>query len=393
MESKSTLINILRQKDSLTENLAVTNSTSLNGLVDLFFVAGACRTMDVNNIESLLARSWAEDSLLTMKLIFWAGNIRGGAGERRFFRLALSWLEKNYEDSLKKNLHLIPFFNRWDSLFCLKFENVCDLIKKGLDEKNGLCGKWMPRKNQYNNFAGKFRSYFKLTPKQYRQLIVSLSKTVEQKMCSKKWNEIIYSHVPSVAMNKYRKSFFRNDEERFKLFIDKVVKGEEKIHADVLFPYQLYQAMERDEDKSAIEAQWYALPNYMKDSKERILPVCDVSGSMTGLPMAISISLGLYLSERNIGIFKDAFVTFSHSPTIQYLKGSVVERMHQLNQADWDMNTDLNAVFELLLRRANEEKLIPNDMPTMLLIISDMEFDECGQLTNFENIKQKYFES
>ena len=393
MLSSSKLVNVTRQKDSQTYNGAVTNSTSLNNVVDLFFVAGASRTMSIANIENLLAKSWAEDALLTLKCIFWAGNIRGGAGERRFFRTALTWLEKNHEAQLLPNLKHVPHYNRWDSLFHLKFENVVSYIRKGLDEKNGLLAKWLPRKKQYNNLSDKLRKAFKLSPKQYRKLVVELSKTVEQQMCAKKWTDINYSHVPSIAMNKYRTAFFRNDKSRFEQFIEKVTKGEEKINASVVFPYQLYLALQNGQDEKAVEAQWYAMPDYLKDSTERILPMCDVSGSMDGLPIAISVSLGLYLSERNKSIFKDAFVTFSANPTMQYLQGTVAQRIKQLEKCAWDMNTDLSKAFTLILKRAVEENVSPDDMPTMLLIISDMEFDACGTLTNYENIVDKYQEA
>jgi len=135
----------------------------------------------------------------------------------------------------------------------------------------------------------------------------------------------------------------------------------------------------------------------MADSEERILPICDVSGSMTCnygggslTPMDISVSLGLYVSERNKSIFKDAFITFSESPKMQYLKGTIVQRMDQLERADWGMNTNLNKAFGLILARAVEEKLSPDEMPTCLLIISDMEFDNCANLTNYEKILENY---
>lgn len=393
MPATSQLVNATRQKDTLTDNGAVTNSTSLNNIVDLFFIAGASRRMSEKDIEKMLLKSWTEDQLLTLKLIFWAGNIRGGAGERRFFRIALKWLEKNYDKALNKNIDLVPHYNRWDSLFHLDFNKYSHLIVENLEKKNGLLAKWLPRKKQHDHLAYKVQKSLGINPKQYRKLIVSLSKTVEQQMCAKEWKEIEYSHVPSVAMNKYRKAFLKNDKDRFSQFILKVKKGEEKINASVIFPYDLYNAVMRGEDKNAIEAQWHAMPNYMEGTDEKILPVCDVSGSMAGLPMSISVSLGLYLSERNESIFKDAFVTFSGNPKMEYLKGSVVERMHQLERAHWDGNTDLSKVFKLILSKAIDSNVSPDEMPTMILIISDMEFDNCASLTNYENIVRQYEES
>jgi len=204
-------------------------------------------------------------------------------------------------------------------------------------------------------------------------------------MCAKEWEKITYSHVPSVAMNKYRKAFLKNDEGRFNEFINLVHEGKEEIKAGVLFPHQLYQAYKKGEDKKAIEAQWINLPDYMADSNERIIPVCDVSGSMTSklgksnlAPMDVSVALGLYISERNKSIFKDAFITFSARPTMQYLKGSFSQRINQLEHAEWGMNTNLEAVYKLILDKATEYHISETEMPTKILIISDMEFDQCA---------------
>lgn len=395
MKSSSTLVNATRQKNALTDNGAVTNSTSLNSVVDLFFIAGASRTMSEADIKSMLSKSWAEDALSTLKVIFWASDVREGQGERRFFRIALSWLEEKHKKTLEKNLKLVPEFSRWDSLFHLKTDKILGIIYDALKkDKNGLCAKWMPRKQQYDNFARRFQSAYELSPKQYRKLIVKLSETVEQQMCSKEWSKIVYKSVPSVAFNKYRNAFKRNDPTRFEKFIEKVEKGEETINAGAIFPYDIYNSYHnRSGDARSIDAQWSQLPDYMADTKERILPMCDVSGSMTGLPMAISVSLGVYLSERNKSIFKDAFVTFSGYPTMQYLKGTVTERFDQLQRAEWDMNTDLSAAFKFILKRAVEEKVSQKEMPTTLLIISDMEFDECADLTNYENLVNQYSEA
>ena len=256
-----------------------------------------------------------------------------------------------------------------------------------------LLAKWLSRKKciiRGKDFTKDLQKHLNLTPKEYRKLIVSNSNTLEQQMTKKEWSEINYSQVPSVASNKYRKAFYRNDEERYTKFIEKVTTGEEKINASAIFPYDLYRAYSRGDNTKSIDAQWSNLPNYMTDTNKQILPVCDVSGSMSGTPMDISVSLGVYLSERNRGIFKDAFITFSHKPVMQVLKGSTCSRFAQLERADWEGNTDLNKVFELILNSAIRESLPESEMPNMLLIISDMEFDSCGTLTNYENIELKY---
>jgi hypothetical protein len=299
----------------------------------LFFIAGASRNMSEQDVRTMLERAASEDLGLTLRVIFWAGDIRGGAGERRFFRIALSWLENRYPTILEGNLVNVPHFNRWDSLFHLKTDKVFEVISDALGKGNGLCAKWLPRKKQYNNFAARLRKHFGISAKEYRQDIVQLSKTVEQHMCKREWGAIEYKTVPSVAMNKYRKAFKRNDESRFTQFIERVHEGKEKINASAIFPHDIYKAVERGEDARAVEAQWNALPNYMVDTDERILPVCDVSGSMIGDPMAISVALGVYISERNKGPFKDAFVTFSERPRMHFLQGTLLNRLNSSSRS------------------------------------------------------------
>lgn len=391
---KNTFFQAISTFNALTDNGALTNSTSLNPLVDLFFLAGACRTESIENINAKLQQAYSYDNLLTLKLIFWAGDIRGGAGERRFFKIALSFLERNYPTVLAKLIGLVPFYNRWDSLFHLgDTSGILDLIKTALQNKDALCAKWMPRQGskKYANVYEAYLKCFKIKPRAYRKMIVGLSKTVEQQMSSKQWDKIIYQHVPSCAMNKYRTAFYRNDLARFTSYIEQVTKGEKKINAAAIFPHDIYKALKRGHEVKAIEAQWNALPNYMT-SDERILPICDVSGSMCGGdPIAISVALGIYISERNKSIFKDGFITFSENPLLQYLTGTFSERVRQLEKSQWDMTTNLIAVFNLILTRSIEVALPALEMPTKLLIISDMEFNQATESkTNYELIKAMY---
>ena len=395
MKSNSKLVNVTRQEDSFTANGMVTNSTSLNSNVDMFFLAGASREMSEHDIETLFQKAIVENPLVALKLMFWARDVRGGAGERRFFRVCSKFLNKNYLKYLEKNIQLIPEYGRWDDIFELDEKLILPLIKEGLDNGNGLLAKWLPRQSE---LANKVRKYLGLNPKEYRKLVVGLSNTIEQKMCAKEWEFINYPHVPSLAMNKYRKAFLRNDTNRFNEFIDLVNEGKAEIKAGVLFPHQLYQAYKRGEDKNAVEAQWINLPDFMTDSNERIIPVCDVSGSMTigkGLPMDVSVSLGIYISERNKSIFKDAFITFSTTPKMQYLTGSLYERIRQLETADWAGSTNLEAVYKLILTKAVDNKVSENEMPTKILIISDMEFNDCTRQSDsaLKMIQRMYSEA
>lgn len=423
-------VEMMTEKDSYTKNGAVTNSTSHNFCVDLFFLAGACRNEDVKAIENVITKAYAQDRLKTLKIIFWASDIRQGAGERRFFKVALNWLNKNHPEDIQNNISLIPEFSRWDVIFDLANENqlvfsyILSVLTNPEHPQRALLCKWLPRKSKvtdksketkkrgnvetttvtrksrilYNGLASKLIKALKVTPKEYRKALVEGCKTVEQQMCSKKWNEIEYSKVPSVAINKYNKAWYRNDKERFEKYIEDVKAGKSKINASAIFPHDIIKdalyttgwSMSIKGLNDAQIAQWNALPNWLGDSVNSLIPVCDTSGSMYGLPIQICLALGLYISERNQGPFKDAFITFSQNPKMQILKGDINQRLSQLVHAEWGQNTNLTGVFELILRKAKEVNLSEEMMPKTILVISDMEFDCCGNLTNYEMIKKAY---
>lgn len=388
-----TLINSLQKGTTRTENGMVANTSTANVCLDLFGSIGAMRGWSDEDILRVFSKAMATDPATTIRILFWVRDVRGGQGERRIFRLCFDYLNQHYREFVDNNLEAVPFYGRWDDLFHLNNRMVLLTVAKALDNKDGLCAKWLPRKGM---FAELVRKSLRLSPKEYRKKIVALSKTVEQQMCSHDWDGIKYEHVPSQAMHKYNSAFYRHDEDRFKAYIDSVLKGNTKINASTMYPYQLYEAIRNEcglfggnlqskVKQDTIAAQWNALPNYLEGVEERVLPVCDVSGSMNGqpfgsiTPMSVSVSLGLYISERNIGPFKDAFITFSMNPQLQILKGDLFQRCKQLLKAQWDMNTDLGAVFNMLLGVAKRDNLPESEMPTKLLIISDMQFDACTE--------------
>ena len=239
----------------------------------------------------------------------------------------------------------------------------------------------MPRKGEVFN---KVRKALKVTPKELRQLVVSLSNTVEQKMCSNRWDEIEYPKTPSLAMSRYNKAFGRNDRERFTEFIQSLKRGEVKVNAGALYPYDITKNLRFGGNQDLANEQWDALPNWMEGSDELILPMVDVSGSM-GVSvggnanltcMEVAISLGMYISERNEGAFKDMFMTFSSNPQIQKLLGPLSDRYRQLARADWGMSTNLEAAFKTILNQAVRFNIPQDEMPSKVLILSDMEFNQ-----------------
>ena len=396
----------MQTNDTNTLNGMPTNSSSLNQCVNLFFQIGALRGQDKTRLINVFTKAFSENPLTAMKLLFWARDVRGGAGERQIFRDIVEYLANNRAEVLVKNLDLITEFGRWDDLLVLIGTPVekaaLELIAKGLADKNGLVFKWMPRPNVANRekkrWAGVIRKFLGLSPKEYRKLLVENSNTVEQLMCAKEWSSIDYSKLPSKAMSDLMKTFSKHDCERFGSYLQSVNKGEAKINASSIYPYDVVKNL-RFGDKAGANIQWKALPNYLKDGKERFLPIVDVSGSMNCPAgnnhnvscLDVAISLGLYISERNEGQFKDSFVTFSERPTLQVLGGSLEERFNQLSRADWDMSTNVEAVFRLILEKAKESNVSEDEMPTMLLILSDMEFNQ-GTSGNWGLRAQQMFE-
>lgn len=394
--TNSSLVNATRQYDSLTANGAVTHSTSLSACLDMFFLAGASRRMSEEDIVSIFSAARSENKDLAYQILFWARDCRGGAGEKRFFQVVAIYCEAHHSDEWEAVSFLTPEYGSWKDLFVIESPdyNRLNFLAFQLEESEhaNLLAKWFPRKGQWFTAMHKYKG---MTPKEFRKYLVSKSNTVEQKICANNISDIDYSKVPSVAMNKYRNLFSGKDTERFNAFNQAVLDGKAKVNASVLFPHQLFQAMMSGEDRNAVEAQWQSLPNYMEGSSERILPICDVSGSMMGLPMDVSVALGLYIAERNEGIFRDAFITFSSTPSMQYARGnSLYDRFMSVRKSDWGFSTNLQATFDLVLKSAVRENLPQSEMPTKLLIISDMEFNQaCTEESNLDAIRTKYSEA
>ena len=288
----TTLIDAIRTKDTTTANGMSSHSTSLNACVDMFFNVGAMRGKSkTNEVVNLFVKAYAEDKLLALKLAFWARDVRGGAGERQIFKDIASYLATSRNKaSIKKNIALIPEFGRWDDLLVFigtELESVAlDVIKKGFDNDNtrGLVAKWMPRptgKNPINRRdANIIRKHLGLSPKAYRKLLVEHSNTVEQAMCAKNWGAIEYSKIPSKAMSDYNKAFQKNDGDRFNAYLALLENGETKINASAIYPYDVLKNLKQGNSRGA-DAQWAALPNFMEGNTERVLPLVDVSSSMT----------------------------------------------------------------------------------------------------------------
>lgn len=398
----SNLINAIQQNQTAqayTTNGAVTNETSFSDCVDLFGLIGASRGKDITN---LFDKALNEDAEVAIRIAMWGRDVRGGAGERKTFRdLFAELIEKDYEVA-GRVLQRIPELGRWDDVLVaigtpLEPEAV-ELIRQGLNtpEVAGLCAKWMPRQGEV---AAKIRKQLGMTPKGWRKTLVALSHTVEQLMCAKDWAAIEYGKLPSKAAAMYQNAFKRNDEQRYLSYIAALEKGEEKINASAIFPHDVIVSARQGNSKVANQ-QWKALPNYLEGDITNILPMVDVSYSMNCAAgqsqsvrcMDVAVGLGLYLAERTGGSFKDHFLTFSERPQLVKVQGSdLLNRLNNMQQANWGMNTNIQSAFDLILNSAVKNNLSQEDLPQMVLVLSDMEFDRCGgRGTNFQTIEQKF---
>ena len=384
-----------------TENGMKARATSASPVLDLFGLIGSARGTD---ITKQFTASLVENVDLTLRMLQWARDIREGAGERATFRNLLSALESTDPTLAGKLMHKIPVLGRWDDLFAYKDatnrNQAFALIAEALEAKNGLAAKWMPRKGP---IAVELTRYLGLSPKAYRKLIVGLTNVVETQMCAKEWEAINFSHVPSVASARYQKAFGRNAKESYSAYIAELKKPQAerdpkvKINAGAVYPYDVVKSVVKG-NKAVADEQWKALPNYIGDAK--VLPMVDVSGSMGSLyyshgalqPIDISVSLGLYCASKNTGAFKDLFLTFSGKPKMEHLKGTLSQKMDQMSRANWEMNTNLHAAFDEILKIAVNGKVAQEDMPDMMLILSDMQFDSCTKYddTAMQMIKRKF---
>jgi len=372
---------------------ALKSTTSYN--VDLFGSIGASRGKD---ITALFSQAFAENPEWALRVALWGRDVRSGAGERKLFRDILQFLEKHNPRYLLETNFLakVPELGRWDDLLVFTDRDVklhaFSLIRRALIDGNGLAAKWMPRKGIE---AAELRNFLGWTPKYYRKRLVSLTKVVETQMCNREFESINFSHVPSLAMSRYTKAFAKRAPEAFTEFKSALKKGTDpkvKINAGAVYPYDIIKNLRVSRDESLCDSQWDALPNFIGNAN--VLPVVDVSDSMTCKAgggsysytsnrdatvtcLDVAISLGMYCASKNTGKFKDLFVTFTSQPAFVTLSGTLSQRYNQMARAKWEGSTDLEAAMKLVLNTAIQNRVPQSEMPSVILILSDMQFNSC----------------
>lgn len=410
MSFANAALNYKNEAPARTANGMKARATSASAVLDFFGKVGSYRGKDMT--DQFFA-ALAESEELALRALLWTRDIREGAGERAQFRNLLSKLETLNPATAGKLMARIPELGRWDDLFAytehFNRKAAFEMIRKALiEDKNGLCAKWMPRKGA---IAVELTKFLGLSPKAYRKLVVGLTSVVESQMCAKSWNEINFSHVPSVASARYQKAFGRNAQESYSAYIRELQKPEAertvkvKINAGAVYPYDVIKSVSAGNSAVADE-QWKALPNFVGDAK--IFPIVDTSGSMGYMPfnrygmnrggvggapqpIEVALGLGIYVSEKNTSNFKDLMMIFDTTPKLVTPKGSLTQRLKSIPEIVAG-STNLHAAFDMLLDIAVKGKVSQEDMPEMLLILSDMQFNSCVRFDDSaqEMVARKY---
>lgn len=415
----------------LTENGSLAHSSTLSGVMDLFALGGAYRRRSDDDCVLLFKNAFEEDKLLALKTLFYLRDVRGGQGERRFFRVCYKWLANNYPDVARKNLELLPEYGRYDDLIYATIDTPVEtdmlaLVKHQLaldvDCKTpSLMAKWIPSENassQTTKAAAKvIREYLGMTHRQYRKTLSILREKInvlERLMSSNQWDKIEFDRIPSKAGLVYRNAFARRDiiAKKYEAFAkDKNTK----VNAQALYPYEIVgEAIKKmgyywysddkitDTDRAMLDKYWENQKDVLNGAPLNMLCVCDTSGSMRGsekmAPINVAIGLSMYAAERAGGPFHNHYISFSSKPQLIKVEGvdfyDKVKRIYRTNLCE---NTDLEAVFNLLYNTALHAK--PEDIPNQIVVISDMEIDcmTCGNwhdegrvLTGMEAMRKKW---
>lgn len=407
VERRIIMLNFLKKEsnNTYTENGGTAYRSTESYCLDMFFKAGAMRNSSAQKIANVVTRAYTEDPHKTMKIVFFARDARGGLGERRFFRIAIEALVKTAPDAVKKNIPLFAEYGRFDDLCVLlgtplerdaisviKSQLNADVAAMNTNGQASLLAKWLPSVNtsskETRNMGRRLAALMGMSEPEYRKTLSALRRytdIIENRLRERDYS-FNYEIQPSCAMFKYRRALIRNDNERYIAYLNKVHSGEAKLKADRLFPYDIVRAaIEGDissEEKLSLDAAWKSLLDLTAAKHENAIAVIDGSGSMTwgmGIrPIDAALSLGIYFAEHNTGAFANHFITFSETPRLVEIKGSdIVEKSRYCRTFNEIANTNLEAVFKLILKTAINNRVPQSELPAKLYIISDMQFDCC----------------
>ena len=379
-----------------TENGGIKHTSTLNSVLDMFAMGGSMRNRSEDDIITMFAKAYDEDPTLALKCLFYLRDVRGGQGERRFFRICFKWLANENPAEVEHLIGYVAEYGRYDDLFelfgtALEAE-MLGYIKWVIDyDRDYLIYKWMPSINASSKDTKergrKIAAEFNMTEHEYRKMLTWGRKQlnlVESLMSQNHWDQIAFDKLPSRAGLLYKNAFMRREETKDR-YADFMSKKDTKVNASVLNPveiaHQIYTY--RGYKPSATERQawqkyWDNLKDYYGGREESGIAIVDVSGSMYGQPLEAAVSMGAYIAERGKGPFKNHFITFTDYPQLVEFEGrDIYDKFQRAKDADWGGSTNIEAVFDMLLHTAIGHRTRPEDMPKTLYIFSDMEFNGC----------------
>lgn len=416
----NSLLNGLQNATNLTmtENGGLTHKTTRSDLLDMFAMGAAMRNRSVEDIILMFKKAFKEDPVYALKCLFYMRDVRGGQGERRFFRTIVKWManDKEARPLIERNMKYIPEFGRWDDLYEFvdtPLQNAALAIMKkqlALDvqcKTPSLLAKWMKSENasspETTRLGNITRKYLGMTHKEYRKVLATLRtrlNVLEKLMSENKWDEIEFDKIPSKAGLIYKNAFAHHDLERLKnekvqSYADFAKDENAKVNAGTLYPYEVVEkainlmqpqsywrhssvALD-DTDRLIINKYWANLTDYFNGATFNALAMVDTSGSMMGTPMNVAVSLGLYCAERANGPFADHYISFSSRPQLIKCEGvDFCDKVNRIVATNLCENTNIEAAFDMLLNTAIQNRVPQEDMPENIIVISDMEFDRAN---------------
>lgn len=370
---------------TVTDNGENAFKSTMDSLVDLFYFIGGSRR-NPEPIVGMYEKAAYDDLDLAVRCMLYARDVRGGMGERNSFRLVMNRIANTTPDVARKLIPVIPEVGRFDDLFAffdtpVEKEAIRYWVTQ-ITSGNALAAKWAPRtRSAKKEYARKIIKVLGCPEQAYRKLVKMHSDTVEQLMSSKQWDQIDYSKLPSLASARLGKAFTRNDAERYQNYLNGLVTGESKVNAGAVYPHDVLNSL-REGNIALAEAQWNGLTDYV-GSDLNFIPMVDVSGSMccpvsgSTTAMDVAISLGMYLSQRNKTAFHGHMLTFSQKPKIVDITGLTLHKAYEkVRRMDWGFNTNFQKAYEHILNLALSNKVSQADMPHMMIVLSDMQFDK-----------------
>jgi hypothetical protein len=377
---------------SVTENGAIGYRTTGKSLLDMNFKTSSYRGSTVETILHDWLEAWNENNELAIKWLFFARDVRGGMGEKRLFQVIFEYMIQNHYKEVR---HLMPLVAEYGSFKDYRFIGLplaMNFIKETLKEdlKNmemgkpiSLLGKWLPRVNtsskETRRFASTVANGLDMGVVQYRKMCSKLNKylnTVETFISANRWKDVRYEAVPSKANIKLANAFLRHDETRRRAYLD---NPNSVIKTATNYPHEILNSLLTGKDKATMEKMWKQLPDY---SLENTIVVADGSGSMTMgntsvAPIIIANALAIYFAERNKGEFKNTYITFStHPRLVKFGEDNTLREKYLIAKKHCEVSdTNIQAVFSLILNTAIRNKMSQEELPKNVLIISDMEFN------------------